>query len=526
MTKVAFKTFISSFLPEVTDGEVLTEHHIAYEISKEHLPDYSKRLVKEGARFVTMVGVDERSLHGKFSLHYVFAFDDYGIFLTLKSYVTEEDPTFPSVTKELPVCDWYEREVYDLLGLKPEGHPNLHRLILHKDWPDHTYPLRKDYPLEKMQTFEQSQEWFSTTYEGEGVTRVPVGPIHAGIIEPGHFQFGVAGDVILHLDAQLFFKHRGLEKRSEGMSLEKGLLLAERICGMCSLSHAVSYAQAVEQLAQVTIPKRAKYLRMIFLEMERLYNHIGDIGDICSGAGFHFGTTHGARLKEELQQLNEKITGHRFLRGVISLGGVRRDIAEHEFLFLQTRLAEIRRDFRELVNIILEHEITLDRMATTGYLSKDVADELEVVGPAGRASGREIDVRKSHPYLKYDDVEFTTPTYTLCDVLARVHVRIDEVFDSFSIIRQLIDKMIKGPIQTEIKDIPPYQVGLGWSESSLGENVHWLMTGPNNSIYRYRVRSAAYSNWPAVAQAVPGNIVPDFPIINKSFELCYACCDR
>src|SRR5690625_1722314 len=288
-----------------------------------------------------MVGVDERSLHGKFSLHYVFAFDDYGFFLTLKSYVTEEDPTFPSVTKELPVCDWYEREVYDLLGLKPEGHPNLHRLILHKDWPDHTYPLRKDYPLEKMQAFEQSQEWFSTTYEGEGVTRVPVGPIHAGIIEPGHFQFGVAGDVILHLDAQLFFKHRGLEKRSEGMSLEKGLLLAERICGMCSLSHAVSYAQAVEQLAQVTIPKRAKYLRMIFLEMERLYNHIGDIGDICSGAGFHFGTTHGARLKEELQQLNEKITGHRFLRGLISLCGVRRDIAEHEFLFLQTRLEKI-----------------------------------------------------------------------------------------------------------------------------------------------------------------------------------------
>lgn len=506
--------------------KVYDQNHLEFVVKKQNLPSHCKALVDEGGRFVTMVGTDEREIDNYFGLYYVFAFDKWGCFVTLKTKIDDDDTTFPSVTPTLSACDWYEREVNDLLGLKPIEHPNLHSLILHDDWPENEFPLKKDYPVEKMQKAEESQQWFSTEYKGEGITKVPVGPIHAGIIEPGHFQFGVAGDVILHLDAQLFFKHRGLEKKSEGMSFEKGLFLAERICASCSLSHATAYAQALERMANVTIPTRAQYLRTIYLEMERLYNHIGDVGDICSGAGFHLGTSHGARLKEELQQLNEQITGHRFLRGIITLGGVRRDLAEHEFALIQSTIARVRRDFRELINILLEHEITLDRMATTGHLTKDIADRLEVVGPAGRASGRKIDIRKSHPYLVYDQVEFTRPFYTQGDVLARVHVRIDEVFESCSIIRQIIEKMERGPVQTEMKEISPYSIGIGWNESPLGENIHWLMIGPDQTIYRYRVRSAAYSNWPAVPTSVKGNIVPDFPIINKSFELCYACCDR
>src|SRR5690625_767458 len=443
----------SVFQDKIITLKMVSENHLAFEVSTQHLPSLCKQLVDEDCRFITMVGTDERELHDTFGLYYVFASDRSKSFVTLRAAVEAEDPTYQSVTAELSVCDWYEREVHDLLGLKPIGHPNLIPLLLHKDWPKGNYPLRKEYPVDQMQDPEESQDWFPTEYEGEGITKVPVGPIHAGIIEPGHFQFGVAGDAILHLDAQLFFKHRGIEKKSEGMSLEKGLYLAERICGACALSHATAYAQAVENMADVTIPKRAQYLRTIFLEMERLYNHIGDVGDICSGAGFHLGTSHGARLKEELQQLNEQITGHRFLRGVIALGGLRRDIADHEFELIQSTLARVRRDFRELVNILLEHEITLDRMATTGYLQKETADRLEVVGPAGRASGRQIDIRKSHPYLVYDQVEFEVPSYTQGDVLARVHVRIDEIFESFSIIQQVIEKMERGPIQTEMKEI-------------------------------------------------------------------------
>lgn len=508
--------------------EIVHDQQYEFTVKKEDLPHICQRLKRGGGRLLTMIGTDERDLDKNFGLYYVFAFDEYGAVVTVHAMVEEEDPTYPSVTAILPSCDWYEREVHDLFGLKPIGHPDLRSLILHGDWPEGNYPLRKDYPIDQTQQPERAQEWFSTTYEGEGITKVPVGPIHAGIIEPGHFLFGVAGDVILHLDAQLFFKHRGLEKRAEALNVFEGVQLAERICGMCAFSHAISYCLAVERLAGVKVPKRAQILRMIYLELERLYNHIGDIGDICSGAGFHMGTSHGARLKEELQQLNDQLTGHRFLRGIASVGGVRRDLTKQDLIYLQATLRDLRRDFREIVNIILDHEIVLDRMATTGELTLEVADAREVVGPAGRASGRKIDVRKSHPYLLYDQVEFEVPYYEQGDVLARVHVRIDETFESFSMIDQLIEKIEEGDIQTEVslEDIPAYRKGIGWTESSLGENVHWMMTGEDGRIERYRIRSAAYSNWPAVPTAVEGNIVPDFPIINKSFELCYACCDR
>src|SRR5690625_3286071 len=246
-------------------------NHLECTVSKQDLATMCRQLKEEGARFVTMVGTDEREIHGYFGLYYVFAFDEQQAFVTLHATVEEEDPTYPSVTPELAVCGWYEREVNDLLGLKPVGHPNDMPLILHDDWPEGNYPLRKDYPVDQMQQPERSQEWFPTVYEGEGITKVPVGPIHAGIIEPGHFLFGGAGDAILHLDAQLFFKHRGLEKKSEDVSLEKGLFLAERICGACTLAHATAYSQAVENIAQVTVPERAQYLRMIYLELERLH---------------------------------------------------------------------------------------------------------------------------------------------------------------------------------------------------------------------------------------------------------------
>lgn len=497
-----------------------------FTIEKENLLEVIRLIKAHDARFITMVGTDERKQDREFGLYYVFAFDERHSLITIHIQISVTDTTFPSVTNLIANCNWYEREVHDLLGLKPKGHPNLSSLILHDDWPDGFYPLRKDYPLKQKLHPESSQNWFQTKYEGEGITEIPVGPIHAGIIEPGHFSFGVAGDLILHLDAQLFFKHRGVEKRAERMTLEEGLLLAERICGMCTASHAVAYSLAIEEMSKTEVPRRAQMLRMIYLELERLYNHIGDIGDICSGAGFHVGTSHGARLKESLHQLNEQITGNRFLRGAIALGGVRQDLVSHELDYLDIELTDIRRDFREVINIILDHEITIERMTSTGILSNQTAKGLEVVGPAGRASGRNIDVRKSHPYLLYNQFDFTLPTYERGDVLARVKVRIDEVFNSFELILQLINELEDGPIQTAIGKIEAFSYTVSMTESALGENAHWIMVNEQGTIERYRIRSAAYNNWQALPTSVEGNILPDFPIINKSFELCYACCDR
>src|SRR5699024_2260669 len=216
----------------------------------------------------------------------------------------------------------------------------------------------------------------------------------------------------------------------------------------------------------------------------------------------------------------------RFLRGAVTVGGIRRDPLSREINYLASGLRKIRRDFHEIINIILDHEITVERMTTTGILTSETTEELEVVGPAARASGRNIDVRKSHPYLLYDEFNFTVPSFEQGDVLARVQVRIEEIFESFSLISQLIDALENGPIKTEVDTIKPFSVGIGITESALGENVHWIMVNEQGTIERYRIRSAAYNNWQAVPTTVKGNIVPDFPIINKSFELCYSCCDR
>ncbi|MFC7443021.1 NADH-quinone oxidoreductase subunit C [Laceyella putida] len=496
-------------------------------IEKADLPEVCRFLCKKkGGRLFTMVGSDERNVFGSFALYYVFSFDKLHHFITVKTFVDEADPSFPTVAVDLPAANWYEREVKDLLGLRPQGHPDPRPLVLHGDWPEELHPLRKEFPADLSYIPRVKSREVFTPYESEDVTEIPVGPIHAGIIEPGHFRFGAVGDTVLHLDAKLFYTHRGLEKVSEGMPLRKALFLAERICGVCALSHAVSFAQAVENVGQVEISARAKYLRTLFLELERLYNHIGDVGNVCTGFGFAVGVSQGSRLKEEILQLNERIVGHRYLRGVVDLGGMRVDVTRDDCLDIQATLQKVETEFKELVNILFSHDISINRMATTGVLTLKQVNDLEVVGIAARASGRNIDVRRNQPYAAYDRVHFNVPIHREGDVLARVRVRIDEVFQSISIVQQVLEQLPSGNIVTSIPPLQPYQWSMGWTESPRGETVHWLMTGPDQTVYRYRVRSATYSNWPSVPLAVKGNIVPDFPLINKSFELCYACCDR
>ena len=504
----------------------ISDSETEFLVWKNQLPEICQYLVNErGGRLFTMVGSDERSWTGALVLYYVFAFDKTQQFITLKVMVSEEEPTFPSLSVELPALNWYEREVKDLLGLRPQGHPDPRPLTLHGDWPEELYPLRKDYNIADWAPRVESRESFMR-YQGEDVTEIPVGPIHAGIIEPGHFRFGAVGDTVLHLDARLFYTHRGLEKRSEGQSLQKVLFVAERICGVCALSHAVAYAQAVESAAAVELPLRAKYLRTLFLELERLYNHIGDVGNVCAGFGLAIGVSQGLRLREELLQMNERISGHRYLRGIIALGGMRRDLTPAELSDISATLERVMAEFGEIVDIILSHDIALNRMRNTGILSLQQANDLEVVGVAARASGRNIDVRRDHPYAAYDRVDFAVPVYQAGDVLARVQVRIDEVAQSVLIIQQVLQQMSTGPVLINLPNISAYRRGMGWVESAKGETVHWLSVGPRDTVERYRIRSATFSNWPAVPLTVPGNIVPDFPLINKSFELCYACCDR
>jgi Ni,Fe-hydrogenase III large subunit len=362
--------------------------------------------------------------------------------------------------------------------------------------------------------------------EGEGVMQVPVGPIHAGIIEPGHFRFSTVGENVLNLEAQLFYTHRGMEKISEGKSSRQGLLIAERICGVCSFSHSTAYCLAWEKLCGAKITERAQFIRTIGIELERLYNHIGDVGNICAGIGFAFGTMQGARLKEEVQKLIDRVFGSRFLRGINIPGGVRRDISEVNIEDIRLTLNEIGGEFEEITMILLSTDSYLDRVQNTGILHKELDKDLHAVGPAARSAGINEDSRRDLPHLAYNKVSFRVPVYHEGDVLARVKIRIDEAFQSMVIIRQALELMPEGQLTVTMENAPAYGYAIGVTESPRGENVHFVMADSSNRVYRHMVRSASYCNWAVLPSTVPGNIVPDFPLINKSFELCYSCFDR
>jgi Ni,Fe-hydrogenase III large subunit len=413
-----------------------------------------------------------------------------------------------------------------MLGLIPEGHPDPRRLVLHDDWPEGVYPLRKDFDPSVAVPRDAGTPHRFHHLHGEGIVEIPVGPIHAGVIEPGHFRFAAVGEVVLHLETRLFYSHRGMEKLAEGQRFDRVLQLAERICGACALSHAVAFCQAIESLAGVTVPARAAALRTLFLELERLYNHVGDLGNICAGVGFAVGASQGGRLKEDLQRLNGRVSGHRFLRGVCRVGGVRRDLAPETIADARATLRRLETEFGRFVDLLLSNEPFMDRMVGTGIVPLATARDLGAVGVAARASGVDRDARRDHPHAAYAQLEIPVVVRSEGDVRARALVRIDEALVSFRLALALLEGLPVGPLTVPVESLPPFRAGIGVTESPRGECVHWVRTGHDGLIDRYRVRSASFCNWPVVAVSVPGNMVPDFPLINKSFELCYSCLDR
>jgi len=482
---------------------------------------------RSGARLVVMTATDERPLGRGFGLYYVFA-EPSGGFVAVCAMLDPAHPSFPSVTPAVPAAHWYEREAKDLFGVDPQGHPDPRRLVLHPDWPHGVHPLRKDFvasqPVERI----AHDDVAMTGVHGEGVIEIPVGPIHAGIIEPGHFRFGGVGELVLDLEARLFYTHRGIEKSAEGLAVERVLVLAERICGVCSLSHAVAFCQTIESLAGARPSRRAELVRSVFLELERLYNHVGDLANLCAGASLQLGVYQGGVLKERLQELNATIGGHRYLFGVAVPGGVCRDLDPGAQATLMWTLGTLEPEIRAFVAALLRTESFIDRLTGTGTLDHDLALSLGAVGVAARASGIARDVRHDQPYAAYAPGLVPPVTQAAGDVRARMLVRIDEVFASFALIRRFVGELAElapGGLLVPVGPLPPERWAMSAVESPRGEDVHWVMTGREGEIYRYRVRSASY-NWALVPFAVVGNLLPDFPLINKSFELCYACLDR
>ena len=302
---------------------------------------------------------------GGFTLRYIFELEGADVFVVASAFVPEDDRTFPSLATRSYLASRFEREILDLFGLLPVGHPDLRRLPLHQFWPADYHPLLKDAsPPDKF--VDDGTPYPFRHVEGEGIHEITVGPVHAGIIEPGHFRFSVEGETIINLESRLYFVHKGIEKLFETMTYMAGVELAERISGDSSVAHPMAYCQAVEALAGVTIPPRAAYLRVVLLELERIYNHIADFGAICTDTGFAFANAHAMRLREEVLRLNARLVGHRLLRGALAPGGMRCDLSPSQVRDVRATLARVIADFDEVVDIAINNSSVLDRLHGTG----------------------------------------------------------------------------------------------------------------------------------------------------------------
>jgi Ni,Fe-hydrogenase III large subunit/Ni,Fe-hydrogenase III component G len=501
---------------------------VTIEVRAAEFPAFADAAVAHlNARLLSLFATDERATHGHFAVHHVWSLPGLETFLRISAPVHPAEPSFPSIAARHPAANWFEREVMDFFGLVPVDHPNPERVALHDDWPEGAWPLRKDFrddtPVPRVAG--DSHPFRPVT--GEGVFQVPVGPVHAGIIEPGHFRFGVAGEPVLYLQLRLFYVHKGIEKRFERLPWRHTLFLAESISGDTTVGHALAYSHALERLAGVEAPPRARALRVVLLELERVYNHIADIGALATDVAFTVPASRAQAQREGLVRLYERLFGTRLLRGTIGLGGVKRDLAPEGREALRRHLRTLEQGFDDLITLLIDSGSFTDRVDGTGVLTNQAARDLGIVGMAARASGIDADFRRDHPHDAYEGLRFEVPVEEGGDVRARLMVRAREVEQSFSIVRHVIETLPDTALRATMPaELPASSSALGWVEAWRGPCVHWVATDARGQLARVKVTDPSFLNWPGLIHAVPGNIIPDFPVINKSFNLSYSGNDR
>ena len=409
----------------------------------------------------------------------------------------------------------FEREMRDLFGVELMGHPQARPLVLHQHWPPDWHPMRADAGPQPPMDPDAGSFPFAEV-EGAGIYEIPVGPVHAGVIEPGHFRFWVVGETIVKMKARLWFVHKGIERLFEGRDLDFALGLSEKISGDTAVGHSLAHCLAVEEALGIEVTPRAQELRGVLIELERLYNHVSDVGALCNDVGFGLANAHALTLRERLLQMNETVTGHRLLRGGVHYGGAR-------VLSLPQpdELHEIADQFHEIVVLARANTILMDRFRGTGILGQVQARDIGVLGVAARASGLDIDARRSHPIID-SEVPFRAVTREDGDVLARFEVRCDEVGASLAQLRDLISR--GGPLAvTSSQPVTSHEGhGTGIVEGWRGTVVHRVEFSASGELTRAKIVDPSFPTWPALAIALADTIVPDFPLVNKSFNLSYA----
>ena len=427
----------------------------------------------------------------------------------LRLAVPASDPRVPTLAHLSFPAGRFEREMADLFGLVPEGHPRARRLVRHHHWPREWFPMRAD-AAEPPAFGDPEGPYPFLTVEGPGVYEIPVGPVHAGLIEPGHFRFSVVGETILKLKARLWFVHKGIEKLFEGRAPEAGIELAERISGDTAVGHSLAYCRAVEDVLGVEIGPEAAAARALLLELERLYNHVTDIGALCNDVAHGILNAHAGRVRERLLRLNDRTTGHRLLRGGVVLGGARiRSLPEAD------EIGRIAADIAEIAELARSHTVVADRFDGTAVLTARQARELGALGYVAKASGVAADLRSA----EFD--RFEPVVRTGGDVAARFEVRAAECAASAELVTALLDRTGPGEHRTPLPAGGP-AIGVGQSEAWRGTITHRIELGADGALSRVKVVDPSFFNWPALPVALSGSIVPDFPLVNKSFNLSYA----
>ncbi len=480
-----------------------------------------------GARFLISVGTDRRPLSGDFGIMHVFSLDRDNLFVLAESPVPQDDLRIDSITPAVPGADWAEREFRDAVGVHPQGHPDPRRLLLPDDWPEGVHPLRRDFPYNfRPPSVENVRPKMREA--SAHTTVLPMGPFFPVLEEPAYWRLFVEGETIVGCDTRLFYNHRGIEKLGDSvMTYGQIPFLAERICGICGFIHSSCYCQAVEKAAGIEVPRRARYIRTIMLELERIHSHLLWLGIAGHIIGFETVLMQTWRIREPVMWLCETISGNRKTYGMNTVGGLRRDLPEEVRPELLATLAGVEKEAIAVRDAIIGDSVLRARTEGVGVITPETARSVCIVGPPARASGVAIDARIDHPYAAYDEVPPRIVTQETGDTWARVVVRVGELVESIRLVREALAALPEGPICAEItEEFPPGRVGVSVVEAPRGEAIHFVMTGGDNRPYRWRVRAPTYANLQARPAAVMHGTIADGPITLGSLDPCFSCTER
>jgi len=469
---------------------------------------------------------EERSRH--WELRYAFLAPSRG-WIEVLVHLPLEDPSVPSVSGEVHAADWHEREVQDLFGIQFEKHPRLGDFVLHDQvWGEGLTPFRRSFDINRVHVNGQHRaDWRPLlVVRDPGAFAMPVGPVYeGGIGESIHFMLETVGEDVLRAVPRLFFNFRGVEKIAEGKSAHQALLLAERFAAKSSFAHSTAFCTAIERICGVQVPLRGQQLRVILAELERLRHHTGAIAGICESTALAVSAAQAAIIEEQLLRASCQFTCHRYLFGLNAPGGLRRDFTDVECKRFVTAVDRATEQLKVLEDRLSFTSSFLDRLEEAGVVDPKSARDLNLLGPVGRASGENHDLRKECPYGMYEHYEFEVPRETQGDGFARLRILFQEAYQSARLIRQVTLSMETGPV---CEACYPNRAGaaLGWAEAPIGATLHWVRLDDGGLIERYRIITPSFNNWMGFHVAVENFAFQDFPIILATFALSATECDR